>query len=120
MWGVQVTTPPSLTSCCQVTAYADPVCVVGGKPSKIRIGDVARCGKCHKLKSDFRADRNVGPDILALQRKMTGSSWAMLTDRLIKLHDIPPYFEMGSVGLVPVGYKGEVKDQPEFDEEAPF
>lgn len=114
--------PPTLTSCCQVTAYADPVCVVGGNPVKIRIGSVARCAKCHKIKSDFRADKSFGDKQLSeMQRKLNGTSWAMFVDKLVRQPDAAPNFEIGPTGvLVPENYKGELKQQAEFDEEAPF
>lgn len=112
---------PTLTACCQVTAYADPVCVVGGRPVKIRIGSVARCGQCHKLKSGFRADNpNGDKELTRLIKLWTGSTESMMVDDQIKRPGAPLNFEVGTVGLVPYGYKGEVKDQPELDGEVPF
>lgn len=108
-----------LTACCSVSAYADPVYVVGGKPCKIRIGEAARC-PCGKLKSDFRADRNVSPEVLALQNKLTGVSWSMAIDNQIKKPGSPLHFEVGPTGILqPEFYKGEVRAQAEL-EEPPF
>lgn len=105
-----------LTSCCQVTAYADPVYIVGlpGK-LKYRIGSAARCSKCEKLKSDFRPDWSVGnAELSKYQKMLNGTAWAIMLDKQLNSQGAPLNFEIGSVGLKPENYLGHMRQQPEL------
>lgn len=117
--------PMSLTSCCQVTFYADVIIVVGLTPSKIRIGDVARCSSCHRIIGEARLDKYPGKEVAALQKKFSSVTFAMLLDLAIKSKGLPTPLNVrvGTVGLVPENYIGELKQQPEMkieDDEVPF
>lgn len=106
----------TLTACCSVTAYLDPICVVGMKPPKIRIGAAARCSKCHKIIGDRRMDKFPGKEVANLQGALNGTGWAMAIDKHIKAPGSPLNFEMRNGALVPENYAGELKQQPELSE----
>lgn len=117
--------PTSLTSCCQVQFYADPIVAVGLVPAKIRIGDAARCSSCHRIFGDARLDKYPGKEVAALQRQFSATTFAMLQDLAIKSKGLPTPLNVkpGAAGLIPEHYRGELKEQPQLpepEEECPF
>jgi hypothetical protein len=67
---------------------------------------------------DVTLFKSIEPHIKAAVKAFTGISWSMM----LESHPNPPFsFKMGTAGsLVPENYSGELKSQPDFEEEPPF
>lgn len=109
--------PKSGTSCCGMSAFAEPLFLVRGAkadgPLKRRFGYVPVCSGCKKIVGDYRLDNPMGDkDVIAAQKAFNGTSWAMMLDS----HHWPPFnFERGTTGhLIPENYKGQLRNQADL------
>lgn len=112
-----------LTSCCQKPYYSDPINYVTHQPmTKRRIGFVSRCSGCHAIKGDCKLDRPYEDKaLLAIQKKFTGTSWAMALDVVAKKKGGPINFVDGTAGVLqPENYAGELKHHADLPKEPDF
>ena len=107
-----------MTTCCQMPAYLDPLYY---DETNCRFAHYARCSSCHKLIGEAK--------IIYTAPKGLRDAWTALSEVAIREHhkDVgrdmgrPLRFVMSKAGLMPVGYQGGVKAQPELvDEESQF
>ncbi len=103
---------PSLTNCCGVTAFAEPLFVLPIPPvvGKRRFGYVALCSKCFRVVGQWKLDwAGNDPSLKKIQERFNETSWLMMKEH----HPHPPFlFEFGTTGmLLPENYKGELKTQ---------
>ena len=99
-----------LTSCCQVTAYLDPLFV---DETNVRFAHYARCSKCHRLIGEAK--------ILYTAPKGLKDAWNAYSEVAVReFHKPgegrPMRFTQAKSGLVPVGWKPA---QPEIDDQEP-
>jgi len=116
----------SLTKCCQMPAYWEPLYAVGFQgESKRRFGAVMACSKCRRLIGEAKLDwKGTDAWLKAAQKAFNGTSTAMMIDEASRRPGSPLNFKMGPAKiLIPEIYGGELKAQTNFNEEgddAPF
>lgn len=115
-------TDKPLSVCCSAPKMWEPLHLArqSGESGPIRItfAVVSCCSKCRRVTGDVKPSNVNDPDIKAAAKAFNGTSWAMMLDARKE----PPFsFKRGSTGsLVPENYAGELKAQPDFDDEVPF
>ena len=107
-----------LTQCCCAPACYEPLCLVGVNPGRQTFGRVPVCSKCARIVGDTKLDWAAPAEA---KNKFNGTSWAMMLEERKKRPGCPLCFVVGSGGiLLPEGYTGELKAQPDLTEDVPF
>ncbi len=109
---------PKSTACCGNGIMWEPLYYSPDSGPKVRFAVVRRCVKCHRLLGDcvlIKHDKALTP----IQKKFSGTSWSMMFDAAVKRPGCPLNFTDGTVGLVPQGYQGDIKEQPDLTSPAP-
>lgn len=110
---------PKSTACCGNGVMWEGIYFVADKV-KLKIAVVRQCVKCHRLLGDYVLIKPyTNKDLAAVQAKFNGTSWAMLLDVAVTRPGAPLHLQDGISGLVPEGYQGDLKEQPDLSHAAP-